>query len=415
MRSDRPPSDAGLVVTADAEPADRAIDDDRSFIPLSVPNISGDEWKYVKECLDSGWVSSAGTFVDRFEQDFAAAVDARFAVSVTSGTAALHLSLILAGVGADEEVILPSLTFIAPANAVRYVGAWPVFLDVDRDYWQLDPAAVERFLRTGCERKNGKVVNRATGRAVTAILPVHLLGNPVDLDAMRRLAIEFDLKLIEDATESLGAEWNGELLGSNSRLACFSFNGNKLMTTGGGGMITTNDQQLATRAKYLSTQAKDDHFEFVHGAVGYNYRLTNVQAAIGLAQLERLDEFLGAKRRIAAVYSEAFADTRGVTCMQSPPRGRSAFWLFTIRVTESEFVCGSRDLMKILRERGIDSRPLWQPLHRSPAMRGAYSTACPTADLLARECVSLPCSTHLSPRLQARVIDTVLRTAARRS
>jgi perosamine synthetase len=391
----------------------RSESNDR-FIPLTVPNIGGDEWKYVKECLDSGWVSSAGAFVDRFEGEFAEAVGARFAVSVTSGTAALHLSLVLSGIRRDEEVILPSLTFIAPANAVRYVGAWPTFVDVDPDYWQLDPAAVDRFLRRGCARVDGRLVNRKTGRAVSAILPVHLLGNPVDLDSIRGLAAEFDLQLIEDATESLGAAWNGEALGSRSRLACFSFNGNKLITTGGGGMITTSDEGLARRAKYLSTQAKDDPLEFVHGAVGYNYRLTNVQAAIGSAQLERLGEFLDTKRRIANTYSDAFADLPGVVCMKEPPGGRSAFWLYTIIIRESEFGMDSRALMKKLRGLGIDTRPLWQPLHLSPALTGSYSDGCETAERLARECLSLPCSTGLEPDDQARVIDAVLRSAVAR-
>jgi perosamine synthetase len=387
---------------------------DTRFIPLSVPNISGQEWEYVKECLDSGWVSSAGTFVDRFEREFADAVGARFAVSVTSGTAALHLALILSEVKADEEVILPSLTFIAPANAVRYVGAWPALLDVDPDYWQLDPLAVDRFLRRDCVRKAGKLVNRKTGRTVSAILPVHLLGHPVDLDAIRNLAAEFDLRLIEDATESLGAEWNGELLGSHSRLACFSFNGNKLITTGGGGMIVSDDEALAKRAKYLSTQAKDDPFEFVHGAVGYNYRLTNVQAAIGIAQLARLDEFLETKRRIAKRYATALSGIPGVTVMKEPPRGRSAFWLYTIIVREAEFGMDTRALLKRLRAAGIDTRPLWQPLHLSPALVGSYSDGCATAERLSRECLSLPCSTGLEPADQERVIDAVLSSAKAR-
>jgi perosamine synthetase len=385
------------------------------FIPLSVPNISGREWEYVKQCLDSGWVSSAGTFVDRFEREFAEAVAAKFAVSVTSGTAALHLALVLSGVQRDEEVVMPSLTFIAPANAVRYVGAWPAFIDVDPDYWQLDPAAVDRFLRRDCVRDSGKVVNRATGRTVTAILPVHLLGHPVDLDALRDLSSEFNLSLIEDATESLGAEWKGERLGSHSRLACFSFNGNKLITTGGGGMITTGDEALARRAKYLSTQAKDDPIEFVHGAVGYNYRLTNVQAAIGSAQLTRLGEFLATKRKIAQRYTAAFANLPGVTVMKEPPKGRSAFWLYTVVIRADEFGLDSRALMNTLRVAGIDSRPLWQPLHLSPAMAGSYSDACRTAQRLGRECLSLPCSTGLQPEDQDRVIDVVLRSAKGRS
>lgn len=377
-------------------------------IPLSVPNIGGNEWHYVKECLDTGWVSSVGAFVERFEREFAAAVDAPFAVALSTGTAALHVALLLAGVGPEDEVVLPALSFIAPANAVRYTGAIPVFLDVEPEYWQLDPAAVRAFLEEGCERRSGILRNRVTGRRVAAILPVDILGHPCDLDPLHDLAVRAGLAIVEDATESLGARYRDRLLGSISALSCFSFNGNKLLTTGGGGMLTTADGEMARRARYLSTQAKDDPVEFVHGAVGFNYRLTNVQAAMGCAQLERLEEFLEVKRRIAARYDEAFRKVPGLVPMPQAPWARSAWWLYTVRVTEETFGRSSRDVMHALDAVGIQTRPLWQPLHRSPAHRDAVTTPCPVAERLQQECLSLPCSTGLTAEEQERVIESVL-------
>jgi perosamine synthetase len=369
-------------------------------VGLSEPNISGREWEYVKSCLDEGWVSSAGTFVDRFERDFAKAVGASHAVSATSGTAALHLALMLAGIGRDDEVVLPTLTFIAPANAVRYVDAWPTFVDVDERWWQMDPSRLEAFLRDGCRREAGRLVNARTGRRVAAIMPVDILGHPCDLDAIHALAAEFELPVIEDATESLAARYKGRALGTISRLTCFSFNGNKLMTTGSGGMLTTGDQPLAARAKYLSTQAKDDAIEFVHGAVGYNYRLSNVQAAIGCAQLEQLDAFVAAKRRIAARYTEELADLPGVRPMEQAPWAESAWWLYTIRLTGAD----RRAIRAALTREGIETRPLWQLMHHSPAHRGSHAEACPVAERLQASCLSIPCSTNLTDEDQAHVI-----------
>ena len=380
------------------------------MIPLSVPNIGGREWEYVKQCLDTGWVSSVGTFVDRFEREFAAAVGAPHAVAVASGTAALHVALQLAGVGAGDEVIMPSLTFIAPANSVRYLGAFPVFVDIDPAIWELDPAAVERFLRQECRRESdGRLVNRNTGRRVRALLPVDVLGHPADLDPLHTLAEEFGLTRVEDATESLGATYRGRPIGGRSRLTCFSFNGNKLLTTGGGGMLVTTDPALAKRARYLTTQAKDDAVEFVHGEVGYNYRLTNVQAAIGCAQLERLGEFLATKRRIAERYDQAWATIPGVAPQGEATWARSAIWLYTVRIDPARAGRTARELMAALDAEGIQTRPLWQPLHRSPAHRDSWSAPCPVTDALHAEALSLPCSTGMTGEEQERVVDAVRR------
>lgn len=393
------------------EPGTRA---EPGNIGLSEPNVSGREWEYVRECLDTGWVSSAGGFVDRFEGEFAARVGTRFAVAMASGTAALHIALLVSGVAADEEVVLPALTFIAPANTVRYVGAWPVFLDVEPNHWQLDPDRLADFLRFDCSARDGRLVNRRTGRRVRAVLPVDILGHPCDLDAIRDLAAHYDLLVIEDATESLGALYRGRPVGSESHVACFSFNGNKIITTGGGGMLVTNDEQVARRARYLATQAKDDPVEYVHRAIGYNYRLTNVQAAMGCAQIARLDEFVALKRATARRYAEGFADQPAITAYQEAAWATATFWLSTVLIDATGPHGGSRGLLRTLAAQGIQARPLWEPLHRSAAHHGADIRPCPVAEQVHREALSLPCSTGITLEQQDRVIAATrraLRTA----
>jgi perosamine synthetase len=384
------------------------------FIPLAVPELRGNEARYVQECLDSGWVSSAGAFVERFEADVASAVGARHAVATASGTAALHVALLVAGVQPGDEVLVSALTFIAPANAIRYAGAWPVFIDAEREYAQLDPAQVAEFL-AGCEPcAGGGVRNPRTGRRVRALLPVHVLGHPVDIDPLLALARANGLAVVEDATESLGARYRGRPVGRLGDVACFSFNGNKLVTTGGGGMLVTDDPALADTARYLTTQAKDDAIEYVHGAVGYNYRLTNVQAAIGVAQMERLDQLLGAKRRIAGRYAEGLRGVAGLEPMAEAAWARSAWWMYTVRIDERSFGMDSRALMRALEDRRIQTRPLWQPLPLSPAHADAVPRACPTAGDWNRRALSLPCSCGLTDGQQERVIEAVREIAATR-
>jgi perosamine synthetase len=393
---------------SEATPAAR-----RPRIALSEPSFGGREWEYLKECLDTGWVSSAGPFVERFERAVADRVGARHAVATSSGTAALHVALLAAGVEADDEVLVSDLTFIAPANAIRYAGAWPVFVDAEATHWQIDPERVESFLRTRCRWRDRVLVNRETGRRVKAVLPVHILGHPAEMEALLRLAREHQLAVIEDATESLGASLDGRPVGTFGAASAFSFNGNKLITTGGGGMVVTDDDRVAERARYLSTQAKDDPVEYVHGTIGFNYRLTNLQAAIGVAQIERIDSHLAAKRQIAARYSSAFAGIRGVSPMRESPRAQSAWWLYTITVDQEQYGRTSRDLLSELRGEGIEARPLWQPLHLSPAHRGrGGDLPCPVAARLYRDALSLPSSVGLTPDDQLRVIDAVARAAA---
>jgi perosamine synthetase len=378
-------------------------------IPLSEPQIDGNEWAYVKECLDTGWVSSVGSFVTRFEEAVAARVGARHAVAAVNGTAALHVALLVAGVGPGDEVLVPSLTFIAPANAIRYAGGWPVFVDVEPEHWQMDPAAVADFLNNRCRREGGRLLDKATGRRVAAVLPVDLLGHPAEMDAIVATARRHGLPVVEDATEALGARCGSRSAGHLADIACLSFNGNKILTTGGGGMIVTDDEGWAARARYLTTQAKDDPVEYVHGTIGFNYRLTNVLAAIGCAQMERLDAFVERKREIAARYAEALARVPGLTLMREASWARSTFWLYTVLVDAAAYGCDRRALMTRLADRGIESRPLWQPIHCSPAHADAPRAECPVAERLQRDALSLPSSVGLTAADQRRVIDAIRR------
>lgn len=377
-------------------------------IPLCVPEIRGNEWAYIKECLDTNFVSSVGPFVDRFERDLAAYTGAKHAIATASGTAALHIALLVAGIQPDDEVLVSTLTFIAPVNAIRYAGAWPVFMDAEPDYWQMDSQKARDFLHNDCRRADGELRNIHTGRRVRAIMPVHILGHPVNMDAVMALAREFDLVVIEDATESLGATYKGVMTGRIGHIACFSFNGNKIITTGGGGMIVTDNDTWARKAKYLTTQAKDDPLEFVHNEIGYNYRLTNIQAAMGCAQLEQLEEYLTIKRRIAATYAEAFDGVRGLTLMPQADWAESIFWLYTILVDSSVYGVDSRALMRKLAGHGIQARPLWQPCHLSPAHKGAYAVDCSTAERLNRDALSLPSSVGLPGKDLKSVIGVIV-------
>jgi perosamine synthetase len=377
-------------------------------IPLSVPVIHGNAWTYVKECLDTGWVSSVGSFVDRFERDLAAYLGSPFCVAVVNGTAALHVALRIAGVEPDDEVLVSTLTFIAPANAVRYAGAWPVFIDAEPRYWQMDVEKVRDFLRRECKWSAGSLRDRATGRRVKAVLPVHVLGHPVDMTELVQLAREYELAIIEDASESLGAMCSGYPTGRLGDIACFSFNGNKIITTGGGGAIVTDNEAWADRARYLTTQAKDDPVEYIHGEIGYNYRLTNLQAALGCAQLENLDRYVERKREIAKRYRESLSGCPGLTPMEEADWARSTFWLYTVLVNEREYGMDRRELRKRLGENRVETRPLWQPIHKSPAHSPSRLYPGGVAEGIQREALSLPCSVDLTDEEQEHVVRLCL-------
>lgn len=380
------------------------------MIPLSEPEIQGNEWKYVKECLDTGWVSSGGAFVERFERLVAARAGARHGVAVVNGTAALHAALRGSGVEPGDEVLVPALTFVATANAVTYCGAHPVFMDIAEESWGLDPAKVGEFVERECEWRSGRLVNRGTGRRVRAIVPVHLLGHPVDMDPLLDLAGRFRLAVIEDACQALGAAYRGRAVGHLGNVGCFSFNGNKVVTAGGGGVVVTDDEALARRVRHLTTQARLGA-EYVHDEIGFNYRLTSVCAAIGVAQMERLDEYVNRKAAIAARYRAAFHEVPSITCMPAAPWATPSHWLFTIRVVGAGR--GSAEgLVGHLRESGIEARRLWRPLHRLPMYCRAQAYRIDLAETVYRDAVSLPSSVGLTEPQQELVSHCVQQWAA---
>lgn len=381
------------------------------MIPLSVPHIAGNEWDYVKECLDTGWVSSAGRFVDRFESKMAESVSVGHAVACVSGTAALHVALLCVGVSSGDEVIVPTLTFIAPVNTILYVGAHPVFMDCDK-HLNIDVGKVQDFCTKECDFRNGVLINKTSGRSIRAILPVHVFGHPVDMEPLLGIAERYHLKVIEDATESLGSRYvrgrdKGRHTGTVGHVGCFSFNGNKIITTGGGGMIVTDNEQIARRAKYLTTQAKDDAERFVHDEVGFNYRLTNVQAAIGCAQLERLDEYVGIKRKHFEIYRRLLENVPGLSLVTEPAFGRSNYWHYTLVVDERCYGCGAENLRGRLKENGIETRMVWELSHRQKPYRGFQAYRIEEAIRCQAACLNLPCSVSLEESTIERVCDEI--------
>lgn len=384
-----------------------------AFIPLSAPHLGGNEWQYIKDCLDTGWVSSVGAYVTRFENDLAQAAGVPHAVATTCGTAALHVAFLVAGVKPGDEVLVSSMTFIAPVNAIRYANAVPVLVDAEAKHWQMDVDQVREFLTNGCERRDGAVFNKASGRRVAAIVPVHILGHPVDMNALMPLAEEFGLTVIEDATESLGSTYDGRPAGGIGHMGCYSFNGNKIITTGGGGMLVTANEAWAKKARYLTTQAKDDPQEYIHHEIGYNYRLTNIQAAFGCAQMERLAGYVARRREIHALYRATLADLPGIRFQDEAAGVRSNCWLTTVYIDRAQFGMEARELRQQLKAAQIEARPLWQPAHLSPAHQDAFKLPCPVSEDLFANCLSLPSCSFSTDADIGRVI-TVIRHAAGR-
>lgn len=365
-------------------------------IALHEPEFRGREWEYVKECLDTGWVSSVGSYVDRFERDLAACTGASHAIATSNGTAALHICLLLAGVRAGDEVLMPTLTFIATANAVSYVAAVPHFVDSEALSLGVDAAKLEGHLRETAHLVDGVCVNRRTGAPIRALVVMHVFGHPADLDALTEVARRWRLVLVEDAAESLGSTYHGRHTGNVGRVAALSFNGNKVVTTGGGGAVLTNDAELGRRAKHLTTTARIPHrWNFLHDEVGYNYRLPNLNAALGCAQLEQLPSLVERKRRLAARYREALALVGGARFLVEPPGTSSNYWLNAI-VLDPMHVDQRDALLGALNDAGYVSRPLWTLMHRLPMYAG-----CPRADLEVAEqmetrVVNVPSSAKLA-------------------
>lgn len=364
-------------------------------VVLHEPTFSGNEWQYLRECLDSTFVSSVGKFVDRFEADLARYTGARYAVAVVNGTAALHVALRLAGVGAGDEVLLQPLTFIATANAVAYCGATPHFVDCELSTLGIDVARLRDYLQANTFQTDGNCVNRNTGRMIRAIVPMHTFGHPSDLDGLLALSRDFNIALVEDAAESLGSYYHGRHTGTFGLLGTLSFNGNKTITTGGGGAILTNDEALAKRAKHLTTTAKLPHaWEYRHDEVGYNYRMPNLNAALGCAQLEQLPELLALKRQLHLRYTQAFASMPGVSVFGEPANCRSNYWLQALLLDETS--AGARDaILAATNGAGVMTRPAWTLMHELPMF-----ARCPRMDLrvaqsLARRLINIPSSPML--------------------
>ena len=364
-------------------------------VQLHEPRFAGKEWEYVKSCIDDGWVSSVGAFVDAFERKLAGICDTKAAVAIVNGTAALHVALRLNGVEADDEVIIPSLTFIATANAVAYCGAVPHFVDVDPDGFGIDARALERHLRRITDATNGVAVNRETGRIIRACIPVHVFGHPADMDAINCVCEALNIAVVEDATESLGSLYHGRPCGGLSRAGVLSFNGNKIVTTGGGGAIVTNDADLAARAKHLTTTAKRPHrWAFLHNETGWNYRLPNINAALGVAQLEELDGFVAAKRRLAARYAEAFGSVPGVRFVHEPAGTAGNYWLNAILLDEDSETARD-EVLEATHAARLLTRPAWMPMHRLPMFASAPRDDLAVTESIHRRLINLPSSAVL--------------------
>ncbi|WP_440980935.1 DegT/DnrJ/EryC1/StrS family aminotransferase [Shinella sumterensis] len=378
------------------------------MIPLCVPNISGNEGKYLAECVSSTYVSTIGPFVTRFEKMVADAAGTAGAAATSAGTAALHAALIAVGVQRDDLVICPSLTFIASANAISHAGAIPWLFDVDPASWTLDPLLLGRELRERTERRDGVRVHIDTGRRVSAIVPVFTLGVPAEMDAIVSIAHEYALKVVVDGAAALGSLYKGKSSGAlGADLTMYSFNGNKTTTAGGGGAVAGDDEALLARFRHLTTTGRVGS-DYDHDVVAYNYRMTNIQAAVGCAQMERLDEFVAAKRRIAGRYKSAFVGLNGTGLFPDPDWATSSCWFSGIAFHGNGAGKRSGDLRAHLRENGIDARPFWKPMHNQAPYAATPRTAMSTTDALWPGIVTLPCSTHLKENDQDKVIETVL-------
>ena len=365
-------------------------------VALHEPQFGGNEWAYVKECLDTGWVSSAGKFVDRFEVELARACGTEHAVAIVNGTAALHVALLLCDVRAGDEVIVPTLTFVATANAVAYCGAVPHFADSEDLTLGIDATKLEKHLGEIAQMQGSTCINRTTGRRIAAIVPMHVFGHAVDMDALIPVAARFGLPVIEDAAEGLGSSYKGKRLGSLGRLGVLSFNGNKVVTTGGGGAILTNDAALASRVRHLTTTGRVPHaWSFEHDVVAYNYRMPNLNAALGVAQLEQLDGFIAAKRLLAERYAAAFSGVDGLEFFKEQPFAQSNYWLNAI-ILNDDSVDARNQILAETNTAGIMTRPVWRLIHSLPMYRDCPKMSLSTAESLERRIINLPSSAKLS-------------------
>ncbi|ABK43088.1 DegT/DnrJ/EryC1/StrS aminotransferase [Magnetococcus marinus MC-1] len=375
------------------------------MIPLAIPHLGGREADYLQQCIESTFVSSVGPFVDRFEQQVAQAAGVAHGVAVATGTAGLHAALAALHVQRDDLVILPALTFIASANAIAYLGATPWIMDVDPLSWTLDPHVVEQALAQHSHWQGDRLIHTPSGRRIAAMMPVHVLGTPADMQRLIPIAQRYKLPVVADGAAALGAMAHGQAIGAlGAELTVFSFNGNKTVTCGGGGAVVSHDAALIQRVRHLTTTARQGP-GYDHDEVGFNYRMTNLQAAVGCAQMERLTELVGAKRRIRDRYADALGDLPGVTPFQAPSWAKSAWWFSGVVVDRPPQ--RQEHLRAQLRQLGVDARPFWKPIHQQAPYRNAPVSATPVVDGLWWQILTLPCSCGLTEQDQQRVIDGV--------
>ena len=361
-----------------------------AFIPLHEPTFHGREKDYVVECIETGWVSTAGQFVERFERELAAYCGVNRAVAVCNGTAALHTCFILAGVQPGDEVIIPTLTFVATANAVTYAGAVPHFADSEESTFGIDPVKLAQHLENVAEVRDGACYNRETGRRIAAISPMHTFGHPSLVDELLLVADRFNIAFVEDAAESLGSYYNGRHCGGFGKINAVSFNGNKVITTGGGGALLTNDDALADRAKHITTTAKIPHsWRYDHDVIGYNYRMPNLNAALGVAQLEQLPDLLESKRALAMRYVEVFSDVSNVHFIAEPELCKSNYWLNALLIDQG-FEEALEPILKATNDVGLMTRPAWTPMHQLPMFTDSPRMNLSVAESLAQRLINIP-------------------------
>lgn len=366
--------------------------DTDAFIPLHEPRFIGNEKKYLNDCIDSTFVSSIGKYVDTFEKEFAKKVGSKYAIATVNGTAALHVSLLLAGVKRDDEVITQPLTFIATCNAISYCGAKPVFVDVDLETMGMSPDSLKDFLNANCEVKENQCINKTTGKTIKACVPMHTFGHPCEIDGIKGICDAWHIALVEDAAESLGSYYKNRHTGTFGKVGAFSFNGNKIITSGGGGVIVTNDEVLAKRAKHITTTAKIPHpYEYVHDEIGYNYRLPNLNAALLVAQLENLDGFLKSKRELANIYKEFFSNL-DISFIKEPKDSQSNYWLQAMLLKDKQ----QRDaFLEFTNANGVMTRPIWRLMNELEMFQYCQTTSLENAKFLEERVVNIPSSVRV--------------------
>ncbi len=380
------------------------------MIPLSVPNLKGNEKKYLKECIDTEFVSSVGKFVNLFEKKISRYTNSKYAVACTSGTAALHLSLRIIGVKSQDEVIVPTMTFIATANAIKYLNASPIFMDCD-EYYNIDVKKLLNFLKFNTFFKNGHTYNKKTKKIIKAIIPVHVSGNAVNLKPILNICKKKNILIIEDAAEALGTFYidnkkKGKHAGTIGDIGCLSFNGNKIITSGGGGMIITNNKELAKKARYLSTQATNDSINYIHNEIGYNYRLTNIQAAVGLAQLEKINLFIKKKKYIYNFYKKHFKNTKDFALAKRPNYANNNGWMVSLVLKKINNIKKNSTIKKLLNKK-IQTRSMWLPVHMQKQFKGYQKYKIDKANKLFYSSINIPCSTNITNGELTKVVKVL--------